>query len=227
MKREIIGKCELYFGDAYQIVPTIGKVDCCIIDPPYEFETSGGGRFRRQGRDCMDKIADAGIDKGFDHTFLKSSLADSVICFCHNDQLPKLLPWFDSNFSKFALCQWHKENPMPVANKHYKPDTEFYIHAWNKDGYPVGDLANKSRYVFSPVGKSEFDHPTVKPDSVMNKIMSNVNGDLILDCFMGSGSTGVACVNAGKRFIGIEHDESYFNIACKRIENAYRQGKLL
>lgn len=224
IKEEINGHV-LYLGDSYEIIPHLEKVSSCVVDPPYEFDSQGGGLFRRD-RDCMDRIQEAGIDKGFDHTILSSRVADSVVCFCHNDQLFKLIPWFAGQFERYALCAWHKSNPMPVANKHYKPDTEFYIHAWNKEGHPVGELHQKSRYVIAPVGKSEFDHPTVKPDTVMDKIISNVNGDVILDCFMGTGSTGIACAKAGKKFIGIERDPKFFDIALKRINLFYKQGNL-
>jgi len=221
-----IGNCRLARGDCHDILPEIDKVDALVTDPPYEIETSGGGIFR-SNRGCMDRIAEMGIDKGFDHSFLTPAIADSVVCFCHNDQLAKLLPWFAEQFEKYALCSWHKENPMPVANKHYKPDTEFYIHAWNKVGHPVGDLCQKARYVFAPVGKSEWQHPTVKPDKVMDKIMANVNGETVLDCFMGTGSTGIAAIKAGKKFVGIEREPKFFDIACKRIKQFYDQGRLL
>jgi DNA modification methylase len=124
---------------------------------------------------------------------------------------------------RFAFCAWHKDNPMPVANKHYKPDTEFYIHAWNKNGFPIGKLEQKSRYVFSQVGKSEYDHPTVKPNKIMDKILSNVQGAVICDPFMGTASTGAACIKDNRTFIGIEKNEAFFDIACKRIRDAYAQ----
>jgi site-specific DNA-methyltransferase (adenine-specific) len=66
-------------------------------------------------------------------------------------------------------------------------------------------------------------HPTVKPDAVMDKIIRNVSGKSVCDPFMGTGSTGVAAIRAGKRFVGIEHNHAHFDTACRRIEEATRR----
>lgn len=221
-----IGLATLYLGDCLEVLPTLGPVDAVCTDPPYEIATSGGGIFRRN-RDCMDRIAAAGIDKGFDHSTLTSNGAVSVVVFCHNDQLHTLLPFLAAEFDRHAVCQWHKANPMPVANKHYRPDTEFYVHAWNAGGAPIGDLPEKGRYIIAPVGQPHpSGHPTVKPLEVMRKVVRNLPGNVVLDPFMGTGSTGVAVVEAGRSFIGIERDAGYFDWACRRIEDAQRQGNL-
>ena len=70
------------------------------------------------------------------------------------------------------------------------------------------------------------DHPTQKPIGVMQWVISHTEGDLILDPFMGSGTTGVACINMNRKFIGIEKERKYFDVACERIDAAARQGKL-
>jgi len=209
----------LYLGDCAEILPTLGRFGVLIADPPYEFNTSGGGKFRN-ARNMLEMIEEHGLADGFDHTLLSRFRADSVVCFCHNDQLPKLLPWFASQFERVVLCAWHKDNPMPVANRHYQPDTEFYIHAWSGHAFPRGTLADKKRYVFAPVGKSEFEHPTVKPLKIMRKIIVNVGPLSICDPFMGTGSTGVAAVEAGRRFVGIEREPKFFEIAVQRISEA-------
>lgn len=216
----------LYLGDCMSVLPSLGKVDAVVTDPPYEFQSSGGGLFRASRMGWMDSIIAAGLDKGFDHSFMTQDLADSVVCFCHNDQIPVLSTWFAEHFQRFAICMWHKDNPMPVANKHYKPDTELYIHAWNENGFPVGKLAEKGRWFCHPVGSTEINHPTVKPLPLMMKVVNNVQGETILDPFLGSGSTGVAAVKLGRKFIGIEVNETYFDIACRRIEDALKRPDL-
>lgn len=223
---EQIGAATLYLGDCREILPDIGPVDAVVTDPPYEIATSGGGIFRRD-RDCMDRIAAAGIDQGFDHDVLIANGAASVVVFCHNDQLDRLLPWLSAHFEKYVVCAWHKSNPMPVANKHYRPDTEFYVHAWNRGGHPVGDLQQLGRYIVGPVGQPhESGHPTVKPAVVMSKVITNTAGAIILDPYMGTGSTGVAAVRQGRRFIGIEHDPTWFDWACRRLSEAQQQYDL-
>ncbi len=69
-------------------------------------------------------------------------------------------------------------------------------------------------------------HPTQKPVGIMEWCLQRVKGQIILDPFMGSGTTGVACIQMGRKFIGIEIEEAYFDIACRRIEEAYRQGDM-
>lgn len=226
LRRETIGDATLYLGDCAAILPTLGKVDACVTDPPYEFQASGAGIFR-SNRKCMDEIQAGGLDKGFDHSILTASQFRSVVVFCHNDQLDRLLPHLSAQFDRFALLFWHKENPMPVANKHYKPDTEIYVHAWNEGGFPVGALADKGRYFIAPTGQqNEWNHPTVKPLPLMEKIVRNTNAETILDPFMGTGSTGVAALKHGRKFIGIEIQPKYFDIACKRLAEAERQPRL-
>lgn len=114
----------LYCGDAYTIRPSLGFMDADVMDPPYLIATSGGGLFRKS-RTTMDEIADLGIDQGFDLSIINPLLCGAAVVFCHNDQLPDLLQDMRGNFERFALCDWYKPSPMPVANKHYVPDREF------------------------------------------------------------------------------------------------------
>ena len=226
VERVTIGRATLYLGDCREILPFIGKVGAVVTDPPYEFATSGGGLFRRD-RDNMDQIQAAGLDKGFDYSLLSAEQFDSAVVFAHNDQWASLLPHMASQWRKYALCQWHKTNPMPVANRHYQPDTEIYVHAWNQGFHPTGALPQKQRFIIAANGQDgAIDHPTVKPLPVMLKIIANVNADTVLDPFMGSGTTGVAAVQMGRDFIGIEREPKFFAIACKRIEDAQRQGDM-
>jgi hypothetical protein len=212
----------LYLGDAYAIRPTLGFMAADVMDPPYLIATSGGGRYRK-ARKGIDEIAEAGIDKGFDLSIINPLLCGSVVCFSHNDQLPELLPMLAGQFHRFALLDWTKATPQPVANKHYRPDREFYVHAWNRGYHPQGTLAEKARSITVDSDRSlkaRFGHPTIKPPAVMDKIMANVAGETVCDPFMGTGSTGVAAIKAGKRFVGIERNPRWFEAAVIRITEA-------
>lgn len=221
MEKLVIGNCTLFLARCEDALPMIGPVDILCMDPPYQFRTSGGGKMRKE-RKCLEAIIDNELDQGFDLRIINPLLYRSAVVFCHNDQLHKVLPHMAGNFFRYTQCFWEKANPMPVANKNYLPDLEPYIHAWNKGGHPLGEYADKKRVIRGNNGKSEFDHPTVKPDYVMDKIMKNVNGDSVIDPFAGTGSTGVAAVKAGKSFIGIEKNPEYFAIMVMRIENAIK-----
>jgi DNA modification methylase len=74
--------------------------------------------------------------------------------------------------------------------------------------------------ITSPRGAARFDHPTTKPDDLMAKIIRNVAGETVCDPFMGTGSTGVAAIRAGKRFFGVEHNPTHFETACNRVRAA-------
>jgi len=220
-----IGPHTLILGDAYAVLPGLlaarGRpFDEAVMDPPYDFDNSGGGAFRA-ARHAADAVVDLGLDRGFDHSILTPALADGVVVFCHNDQLPEILTQVKRQFARFALCLWRKTNPMPVANKHYQPDGEFYVHAWLKPAHPVGELSAKKRVWDGPVARGgEGAHPTVKPDGLMAKIMANLSGGEVIDPFMGTGSTGVAAVRVGKTFTGIERHPHWFDLAVRRVTAA-------
>lgn len=218
----------LYLGDAYAIRPKLGWMDADVMDPPYEFRAEGGGHYR-QSRTGMDAIVEQGLALGFDHSIINPLLCGAAVVFCHNDQLPKLLPHMDGLFERFALCTWRKKNPQPVANKHYRPVMEFYVHAWSRGYHPQGSLLELDRQIIamSPRGADKFGHPTVKPNDVMDKILTNVAGLTVCDPFMGTGSTGVAAIKAGRRFVGIEHNPRHFETAVQRITAAWAEMKMV
>lgn len=214
---------QLYLGDAYAIRPTLGWMDADVMDPPYLFDNSGGGAFRR-ARGASDQIVTDELDRGFDHRIINPLLCGSAVVFCHNDQLPELLPYLNGLFHRFCLLGWIKPNPSPMANKHYLADVEPFIHAWNPGWHPQGEHHDKHRWVSASSMKSAvFGHPTVKPAAVMDKIIANVAGRTICDPFMGTGSTGVSAIKAGRRFVGIEQNRKHFETALERITYAWQQ----
>lgn len=236
-----IGPHRLYLGDAYAIRPKLGFMDADVMDPPYLFNNSGGGAYRA-ARGASDQIVAEGLDRGFDRSIISPEWSGSVVVFCHQDQLGDLIPeiveddrgdadalmvadmfaYLRPRFHRAALLFWRKPNPAPHRNKHYLADTEPYIHAWNRTWHPVGEHHDMHRYVDAAALPSKvYGHPTVKPDAVMNKIMRNVAGKIVCDPFMGTGSTGVAAIKAGKRFVGIEHNPKHFETACRRVRQAF------
>lgn len=216
-----IGPATLYLGDAYVIRPALGRFDADVMDPQYLFDNSGGGAFRK-ARGASDQIVKEGLDQGFDHSIINPLLCGAVVVFCHNDQLPKLLTDVAGLFRRFALLSWIKPNPSPHRTKHYLADTEPYIHAWNEGYHPVGDHHDMHRWIeASSLPAKTYGHPTVKPDALMDKIIRNVNGESVIDPFMGTGSTGVAAIKAGKRFVGIERQKHHYLTAVERISKAW------
>ena len=146
--------------------------------------------------------------------------------FCSRLQLTKLLDRAKDK-DRFNLITWCKPNPVPTCHNKYLPDVEYIVHGFSK-GRLFGEMGDKSCFSLQSVGKKETGHPNEKPVSLINKLikLGSQAKEIILDPFMGSGSTGVACAQLDRKFIGIEIEEKYFEIACGRIDEAQRQGSL-
>lgn len=238
-------KALLLLGDSYEILSGAPEekrtFDSVITDPPYEFASQGGKLFGRD-KASFYEMRDQGLSDGFNLEILELlSGANSMMIFMHNDQVYKILGLLanprtvlepynedemqympfqkDSYYEKAVIMSWNKTNPMPVANKNYQPDTELFIHFWRQPFFPQGELSEKKRHIYHPVGKSIYDHPTVKPKEIMDKCIVNgsSHGDTVIDPFCGSGSTGVSAIFNGRKFVGIEKDQKYFEIAKERL----------
>ena len=218
MRIETIGNATLYLGDCAEVLPLLPKVDALITDPPYEISASVGGIGGK--RQYLTDIR-GHIDAGFDMDMLSGF--DNWMVFCGKPQLMDLMQKATAQGLRWQLRTWNKTNPTPLTNANYLPDTEYMVHAFKTHIWQ-----GKKRWIVGNVEKSGFDHPTVKPQYVMiDALQCATNyGETVLDCFMGSGSTGVAAMTLGRKFYGIEREEKYFEIACQRIENAQRQTSL-
>jgi DNA modification methylase len=218
MKTVQIGNATLILGDCMDILPTLPKVDAVITDPPYLMSAKGGGMgAQRQYLADIHEHIDAGFDVSMLATF------KNWFVFCGKPQLLDLINQAEKQALRWQLLTWNKTNPTPLSNNNYLPDTEYMVHAFESHHYE-----SKTRFVVGQVERSGFDHPTVKPQYVMQKAIKSAShqGGVVLDCFMGTGSTGVAAIQLGRKFIGIEREPKYFDIACQRIEQAVAQGQL-
>jgi site-specific DNA-methyltransferase (adenine-specific)/modification methylase len=211
-RKEIIGDCTLYLGDCMDVMPTLGKVDAVVTDPPYGIGYShgtGGGKLARST--VFDNHAIIGDDKPFNPTpFLNF---ETVVLFGANhfaDKLPPSPNWLIWDKRDSVCSNDQADCEMAWTNK--KSPARLIRHLWN--GMLKASEKGESRR-----------HPTQKPIAVMEWVLKQTTNldQTILDPFMGSGTTGVACAKMGRNFIGIELEEKYFDIACKRIEEAYQQ----
>ena len=217
-----IGPHTLHQGDAYAIRATLGWHDADVFDPPYLINATGAGHYRKK-RPNFDRMVQQDLHKGFDLGIINPLLCGAAVVFASNNQLAQLLSHMAGSFDRHALCIWQKTNPQPIANKHYRSDCEFYVHAWNKGWHPEGDIGQRLRVrrFTSPRGADRHDHPTCKPLALMDSIMANVAGTTVCDAFMGSGTTGVAAIRAGKIFTGIEQNPDHYATAVVRVTAAW------
>ncbi len=232
IKREvIIGDCRLILGDCLEVMPTLGKVDCVVTDPPYELSASGPGTSHCFGKSLskFDGAAYKSIVTGVDYELLLRAISGicspfNLFCFCSNKQISKLMALNEDAGRNTTLLIWHKTNAVPFANGVWRGDLEYVVHARSKGATFLGGAVEKKKISEHPL-VVDAAHPTVKPSPIIQKYIriGSVPDDIILDPFMGSGTTGVACVKLGRKFIGIEIDPGYFDIAVKRVEEAYRQ----
>ncbi|MFA5898051.1 MAG: DNA methyltransferase [Hyphomicrobium sp.] len=211
MRVETIGDATLYLGDCMEILPTLEKVDAVITDPPY-------GINENSVKVASRKNAAAAKDYGYfdwDKATPSNELMDLVMgsgswlaLFGGNYfQVPPSscwLVWDKLNSGDFADCELCWTNwPKAVRRLQWR---------WN------GMIRQ---------GNEERFHPTQKPLEVMKWVIDLCpKSETILDPFAGSGTTGVAAIQLGRKFIGIEREPKYFDIACKRIEQAVAQGQL-
>ena len=219
---------ELYNGDCLEVMKSIPdkSIDLVIIDPPYEIKTMKGGWTigKRKYKDEVSVMID-GFPEEILNLLCTKMKKINIYIYCSKLQLPKLLNYFINKKCNYEILTYHKTNPTPLCGNTYLPDTEYVVFAREKGVKIYGEYKTKFKYYTDKVNKKDkklYKHPTCKPiPFLQNHIINSSNeDDIILDCFMGSGSTGVAALNTNRKFIGIELDENYFNIAKNRIEES-------
>lgn len=213
----------LYCGDCLKILPELSGIDAVVTDPPYEVRAGcGGGEFGT--RDHLLKTGGF-TDGGCDYSFINGF--KNWMVFCSRKQLPKLIPLADT-FPRWNLITWCKPNPVPTCCNKYLPDVEYVVHGFQPNRL-FGEFSDKSCFKVHPCGDSETDHPNEKPVEIMHKLirLCSQRGETLLDPYMGSGTTGIACLRTGRKFIGIEIDPKYYQIAEDRIKRELAQLVLL
>ena len=219
----------LWQGDSLELLQNIPSksVDLILTDPPYN--VSKKNNFTTMGR--------SGIDFGnWDYDFdqlswiekISEKVSDngSVVVFNAWRNLGDIANHLEDNgFIVKDILRWVKDNPMPRnRDRRYIVDYEFALWAVKKKSKWTFNRLNENydrpemKYPIV-AGKEKTSHPTQKPLKLMNELVARHSdvGDVVLDLFMGSGTTGVACKNLNRKFIGIELDEKYFEIAKNRI----------
>lgn len=224
MTKVEIGNAILYHGDCLELLPTLPKVDAIITDPPYGISYVSSRRKNVKTEPLVN-----------DHAALVQAVPMMANCITEGGAL-YLATRYD------VSAQWNDA----VIEAGLSMKTPIF---WNKMNHTSGDLdgdfgGQVEIFIFAHKGRHKLrqrlsnlwnvprdpadHHPTPKPVKLMEKMIScSVNsGGVVLDSFMGSGSTGVACMNLGRKFIGIEIEKKYFDIACERIDQAQKQMRM-
>ena len=219
-------------GDCLELMKDIpdGSIDLILTDPPYNIARKNN--FQTMGRAGIDF---GEWDKGFDQFAWLSIVPKllhkdgSVVIF--NDwknigEIAKQLELYGLTIKD--MLRWEKSNPMP-RNRDRRYITDFECAVWltpkgaKWQFHRLSDSYQRPSFKYPVVSGTSKFHPTQKPVELMQELIQihSSPGNVVLDPFMGSGSTGVACANTGREFIGIELDKKYYDIACRRIADAH------
>ncbi len=225
MREEQIGDCTLYCDRWENVLPTLARVDVCLTDPPYDEKTHKGARYGF--RATSNEISFPPLAN---YEWVPAALAVTdrwVVAFCALEQFGQYRDaagdcWVRAGF-------WHRINGVPqfTGDRPGQPGEGLAImhgpgkKRWNRGGH-------HAFWSFPKISSSDKEHETQKPLELMASLLNDFTDqdETILDCFAGSGTTGVACAKSKRRFIGVEANPTHFATACRRIESAYRQSDL-
>lgn len=224
----------LQHGDCFELIKNIkdNSVDLVVIDPPYEFSTkyisnnsdNKSPLNKRKNKQAAElKLISSGFDLSILDELNRIMKKINIYIWCSKMQVSKILNYYESKKCNVDILTWHKTNPAPACNNNYLSDTEYLIFAREKGVKMYGCYETKRKYYVTPTNvkdKKLYKHPTIKPLHIIENLIinSSLENDIVLDCFMGSGTTGAACKKLNRKFIGIELDKDYFEIAKNRIE---------
>lgn len=221
-------------GDSFELIKEIPdkSIDCIYTDVPYLYVSGGSGSSELSQRiDKIDKeLENANIVSGFDYSildeFVRVMKKVNIVIWFSKLQMQHIFNYFLNLKDKeiyFELLVWKKTNPTPMTNNTWLPDLEYAFH-FREKGVPLNDgYEIKSKGYVSPLNKKDkdlYDHPTIKPlEFVKNHILHiTQENDIVLDPFLGSGTTAVACLETKRQYIGFEINEKYYNIAMDRLK---------
>lgn len=226
----ILGDCTLYLGDCLEILPTLEarSVDAVVTDPPFFAPATHYQSRISWGRSWgdMSLLGQCFFDWAKEW---KRVIADDghLFCFCNDESYPVFYPVVYGLWDFTAALIWDKTRVG--LGKVFRHQFEMILWASNKGAYANGNGKLHSDILhYAPTLSSNRDHPVQKPSDLMAELIEVCTkpNATVVDSFVGSGTTGVACVQTGRKFIGIELDQKYFDIAVKRIKEAQLQMRL-
>jgi DNA modification methylase len=245
--KDLINKVHL--ADAYEFVKQLPdkSIDCINTDVPYDVVAGGcghsdlGKRIKRNG----NEIAEQGIYNTFNmsilNEFIRVLKKINVYIWCSKNQIRDILNFFFDNCNNitYDILTWHKKNPSPLTNQVYLPDTEYCLSFREKGVIVKGGYENQRKYwEYSQVpfwitslnvaDKSIFEHLTIKPLHIVEQTVINTTNenDIILDCYGGSGTTGVACKNLNRNYILVDNNPKWVKVSQDRLNCITASGQI-
>lgn len=234
----------IYNVDSYKAIKEIPdkSIDCIYVDVPYligdnkkrEYKEGASAVSNRISKMC-NSLIDSNIYNGFDYSildeFIRISKRVNIFIWCSKAQLPYIMNFFIvANDYNYELLVWNKTNPTPMCNNSWLPDLEYCLYFREKGVILNDGYENKSKWFISGLNvadKDLFEHPTIKPLEMVKRHLKHATqpNDIVLDCFLGSGTTAVACKELGRQYIGFEIDKNFYEIAVDRLKGISVQDR--
>lgn len=218
-----IGNAMLYRGDCREILPSLGRVDTVATDPPYGIEEMVGG----YGRGGHTIANDRGLEVCHEGLRLAAELVDGgyIAAFYSPRITRKFYREETLRAEHLGDLVWDKKMPG-MGGKGLRYQHEAIALYRRGEAHDLGAIFSVLPYFRGTDTAGDNRHPHEKPLPLMKRLLASLGGEVVLDPFMGSGSTGVAAVDMGRKFIGVEYDEGHFATACERIREVQRQVSL-
>lgn len=217
-------------ADALETLKQISDnyIDLVITDIPYKIKVShSAGAFgvkkKMHYKKELEPLSD-GISNNILIELCRVMKKINIYIFCSKAQIPQMLGFFLPKKCNWQIITWHKSNPIPACGNSYMPDTEYCLFFREKGVFVAGTPETKATYYITPTNKQDkekYGHPTPKPSHIIKNfiINSSKEGDIILDPYIGSGTTAECAKLLNRHFIGIDINEKYCKIANERIKN--------
>lgn len=215
-------------------------IDLVIIDPPYKINNHNSGCKSNLAKDINKynkELYDNKLTSSYDYKILDELIRVmkkiNIYIFCNGEQIPFYIDYFvNKRKCKMDIIVWNKTNALPLFNNKYLTDKEYCLY-FRKGGYCNPQNYEDAKTVFYyPINikdKKKWKHPTIKPEELIRKLIRNSSkeNDIVLDCFMGSGTTAVCCIKENRKYIGYEISKKYFEICNQRIKETKEEDKCL
>lgn len=206
------------------------SIDLVIIDPPYQMEG-----LKNDHKAYIKELTNYGLDKGVRmetiHELSRVMKAINIYIWCNKVQILDYMNYYVGELScRFEILKWIKVNVPPHFHNKYLNDTEYCLHFHECDTLKVHSYADGGTYHISSMNKADklqYQHPTIKPLEFTKQMIRNSSrpGDIVLDCYLGSGTTAVAAKETMRHYIGIEWQKQFYEIANDRIRGISVSGQ--
>jgi site-specific DNA-methyltransferase (adenine-specific) len=232
---------KITLGDSYDLIKELPdkSVDLIVTDPPYLIENTkagGGSELSKSIQNMNNELANGTLTQGVDEKilddFMRVMKVPNIYIWCNHKQIPMYLTYFVIRHKcSFDILIWHKHNATPLFCNKYLTDKEYCLY-FRKGGYCNPQSYEDAKTIFEqPINikdKNFFEHPTCKPLNIIKTLIQNSSkeNDIVLDPFMGSGTTAVACEETGRQYIGFEIEPKWVKVANDRLNKTDARGQI-